>query len=101
MPNIVHSRADMARCLDHMLFRPEATRQDITRLCAEAREHRFHGVCVNGSRVELAYALLEDTEVKVIGLVGFPLGASDGDVKRYETEVAIDHGAHELETVLN
>jgi deoxyribose-phosphate aldolase len=51
--------------------------------------------------VALAYALLEDTEVKVTGLVAFPLGAADTDAKRYETEVAIDHGAQEIELVLN
>jgi len=95
------SRLELARCIDHTLVQPEARRQDVARLCAEAREHGLHGVCVNGSRVELAYALLEDTEIKVIGLVGFPFGASDADVKRYETEVAIDHGAHEIEMVLN
>src|SRR6266446_5546110 len=95
------SRLELARCIDHTLVQPEARRQDVARLCVEAREHGFHGVSVNGSRVELAYALLEDTEIKVIGLVGFPFGASDADVKRYETEVAIDHGAHEIEMVLN
>jgi deoxyribose-phosphate aldolase len=51
--------------------------------------------------VELACTLLEDSEVKVTGLVGFPLGAADADAKRYETEVAVDHGAQEIETVLN
>jgi deoxyribose-phosphate aldolase len=56
---------------------------------------------VCSSRVELARTLLEDSEVKVTALVGFPLGAADGDAKRYETEVAIDHGAQEIETVLN
>jgi len=95
------SRLELARSIDHSLLDPAARRQDVARLCAEAREHNFHGVSVNGSRVELAYALLEDTDVKVIGLVGFPFGASDSDVKRYETEVAIDHGAHEIEMVLN
>ena len=54
-----------------------------------------------GSQVELACALLEDSEVKVTGLVGFPFGAADADAKRYETEVAIDHGAQEIETVLS
>ncbi len=95
------SRVELARCIDHTLVGPQATRSDLSRLCAEARAHGFHGVCVHGSRVELAYALLEDTEVKVIGLVGFPFGASDADVKRYETEVAVDQGAHEIEMVLN
>src|SRR4051794_13008509 len=95
------SRVELARYLDHTLLRADATRQEITRFCAEAREHGFHGVCVNGSRVELAYSLLEDTDFKITGLVGFPLGAADADVKRYETEVAVDHGAHEIEMVMN
>jgi deoxyribose-phosphate aldolase len=95
------SRSELARFVDHTLLRPDATRQEITRLCDEARENNFHGVCVNGSRVELAYSLLEDTEIKVTGMVGFPFGASDGDVKRYEAEVAIDNGAHEIEMVMN
>ncbi len=95
------SGAELARYIDHTLVRPEATREDITRICLEAREYGFHGVCVNGAHVELAYSLLEDTIVKVTGMVGYPLGASDPDAKRYETEVAIDQGAHEIEMVLN
>src|SRR4051794_33959246 len=95
------SRADLARYIDHTLLQPEATREDVTRLCAEAREHGFHGVCVHGSRVELAFSLLEDSDIKVTSLVGFPLGASDSDVKRYETEVAIDQGAQEIEMMIN
>lgn len=95
------SRADFARCIDHCLFRPDATRQDVERLCSEARAHSFHGVCVHGSRVELAAALLENTDLKVTCLVGFPLGASESDAKRYEAEAAIDLGAQEIELVLN
>jgi len=76
-------------------------RRDIEQLCAEARAEGSHCVCVNGSHVELACALLEDSEVKVTGLIAFPLGAADTDAKRYETEVAIDHGAQEIEMVLN
>ena len=95
------ARVELARLIDHTLIQPAGTRHDIARLCAEAREHGFHGVCVNGSRVELAYALLEDTELKVTALVGFPFGGSDADVKRYEAEAAIDQGAHEIEMVIN
>ena len=95
------SPAELALRLEHTLVRPDATRQDLEQLCAAARAQGSHGVCVCGSRVELACSLLEDTEVKVTGLVGFPLGASDADAKRYETEVAIDVGAQEIETVLN
>lgn len=95
------SRAELACTIDHSLFRPDATREDVERLCVEARTHGFHGVCVHGSRVELASALLEETDVKVTCLVGFPLGASESDVKRYEAEAAIDLGAQEIEIVLN
>jgi deoxyribose-phosphate aldolase len=87
--------------MERMLIRPDATRRDIEQLCAEARAEGSHCVCVNGSQVELAFALLEDSEVKVTGLIAFPLGAADTDAKRYETEVAIDHGAQEIEMVLN
>jgi deoxyribose-phosphate aldolase len=83
------------------LLKPEATRADIEKLCAEAREHLFYSVCVNGTRVSLARALLEESGVKVAAVVGFPLGAMDGDVKRYEAEVVVDHGADEIDVVLN
>lgn len=95
------SPAELARRVELMLARPDATRRDLDQLCAAARAQGSHAVCVCGSQVELARSLLEDSEVTVTGLVGFPFGAADADAKRYETEVAIDHGAHEIETVLN
>ena len=95
------SPAEVAGRIERMLVRADATRRDIERLCSEARAEGSHCVCVNGSRVELARALLEGSEVKVTGLIGFPLGAADSDAKRYETEVAVDHGAQEIEMVLN
>src|ERR1017187_5409728 len=95
------SPVELARRIERMLVRPGAMRRDIEQLCAEARAEGSHCVCVNGSHVELACALLEDSEVKVTGLIAFPLGAADADAKRYETEAAIDLGAQEIETVLN
>jgi len=95
------SSAELARRIERMLVRPDATRRDIEQLCVEARAQGSHCVCVNGSHVELACSLLEDSEVKVTGLIAFPLGAADTDAKRYETEVAIDDGAQEIEMVLN
>src|SRR5262245_16910193 len=95
------SPADLARHIDHTLLKADASAKDIERLCAEAREYRFFSVCVNGSRVELARHLLEDSGVKVATVVGFPLGAMESDVKRFETEAAIDAGAQEIDVVLN
>lgn len=92
---------DLARYIDHTLLRPDAVAKDIERLCAEAREDRFYAVCVNGSWVELARHCLEETNVKVASVVGFPLGAMETDVKRFETEAAVDAGAHEIDMVLN
>jgi deoxyribose-phosphate aldolase len=92
---------DLARYIDYTLLKPEASRLEINKLCAEAREYQFYSVCVNGSRVIEACALLDGSGVKVSTVVGFPLGAADSDAKRYETEVAIDNGAHEIDVVLN
>lgn len=95
------SPAELAARVDAALWNPAAAVADIQTFCADAREHRFRAVCVNGSRVELAYAKLEDSGVQVVALIGFPLGAMDADAKRYEAEVAVDHGAQEIEVVLN
>ena len=95
------SMSDLAPYIDHTLLKPEATREQIEILCAEAAEHKFSTVCVNGSRVELAYSLLEESDVQVAAVVGFPLGAAEADSKRYETEVAIDQGAGEIDMVMN
>ena len=91
----------MAQYIDHTLLKPEATAADIEKLCREAMEHRFWSVCVNGSRVAQAYALVENSGVKVACTVGFPLGAMTTDAKRLEVEAAIDDGAQELDVVLN
>ncbi len=92
---------DLSRHIDHTILKPDATAKDIEILCAEAHEHHFHSVCINSSRVALAKHLLEDSEVKICTVVGFPLGAMDGDAKRFETEVAIDNGADEIDMVMN
>ena len=95
------SPAQLAAFIDHTLLKPDASLAQIEQLCAEAREHHFFSVCVNGSWVEAARHFLDGSDVKVASVVGFPLGAMSGDVKRFETEVAIDDGAHEIDVVLN
>jgi deoxyribose-phosphate aldolase len=91
----------LARHIESTLLRPEATHVDVERLCLQAREFGFAAVCVQGSRVVEAVHFLDDSEVKVVTVVGFPLGGTDRDVKRYETEVAIDNGASEIDAVMN
>ena len=92
---------EFAPYIDHTLLKADATRAQVEKLCAEASEHQFTTVCVKGSRVELAYSLLEESDVQVCTVVGFPLGAMDADAKRYETEAAVDAGAGEIDMVMN
>jgi deoxyribose-phosphate aldolase len=92
---------ELARYIDQTALKADASAQDVAQLCAEAIQCGFFAVCVNGSRVEQASHLLQDSGVKVGATVGFPLGATDADTKRFETEVAIDNGAQEIDVVIN
>ena len=92
---------DIRRYIDHTLLKPEATARDIEKLCAEARENLFWGVCVNGSWVQYARQLLQGSRAKVISVAGFPLGAMPSAAKCFETERALRDGAQEIDFVLN
>jgi deoxyribose-phosphate aldolase len=92
---------NLACYIDHTLLKPEAVLKDIEKLCAEARAHDFYAVCVNGSWVAQARHFLHGCDVKVATVVGFPLGATDSDSKRFETEAAIDNDAQEIDVVMN
>jgi len=91
----------LVKLIDHTLLKPEATRADIQRLCAEARTHGFFSVCVNPSYVKQAAELLRGTPVKVCAVVGFPLGAQPSEIKALETRRAIREGAAEIDMVIN
>lgn len=93
--------ADLARMIDHTLLKPEATAEQIIRLCAEARENGFATVCINPTWVALAAHELRGSPVKVCTVVGFPLGATLPEVKAFETERAIANGALEIDMVQN
>jgi deoxyribose-phosphate aldolase len=93
--------SDLAQYIDHTLLKADATAKQIEQFCAEARAHRFFSVCVHGSHVARARHFLEDSDVKVACVAGFPLGANSTDAKRFETEAAVDDGAHEIDVVLN
>jgi deoxyribose-phosphate aldolase len=92
---------NLARHIDHTLLQPEASLKQIEQLCAEARDHHFYAVCVNGSWVSQARHFLDGCDVKVATVVGFPLGATDSDTKRFETEAAIDNDAQEIDVVMH
>ena len=89
----------VADFVDHTLLKAEATRADILKLCAEAREHRFAAVCVNPAWVELCAAELAGTSVAVASVCGFPLGASTSETKAAEAAEAVSRGAAEIDMV--
>ncbi len=91
----------VAGLIDHTLLKPDATRQDVERLCAEAAEYGFATVCVNPAWVALCAARLRSTPVRVCAVVGFPLGATTADVKHFETHRVLFDGAREVDMVIN
>lgn len=95
------SHASLASLIDHTLLKPEATEEQIRKLCAEAAEFRFATVCIQPTWVRLAARLLAGTGVGVCTVAGFPLGANTAEVKAYETRRAIFDGAAEVDMVIN
>ena len=95
------SAKDWAGLIDHTLLKPEATDDDIKKLCEEAARYRFASVCVNPTWVRAAACNLSGTGIPVCTVIGFPLGATLADVKAYEARRAIFDGAREVDMVIN
>ena len=92
---------ELNKYIDHTLLKPEATKEQITKLCEEARQYDFASVCVNTCYVPLAKQLLAGSDVKVCCVVGFPLGAMDTVSKAFEAKTAVENGAQEVDMVIN
>lgn len=87
--------------IDSTILKAEATKEDIEKLCAEAKEYGFKSVCVNPCYASFASKLLEGTNVGVAVVVGFPLGATLPSVKAFEAKSSILEGATEIDMVIN
>ncbi|AEH50913.1 deoxyribose-phosphate aldolase [Pseudothermotoga thermarum] len=87
--------------IEHTLLKPTASPEDVERLCNEALEHKFFGVCVNPCYAELTVEKLRGTGIKVVSVVGFPLGASTPSIKAKEAEELVKIGVDEIDMVLN
>ena len=86
---------------DHTLLAANATKEDIVKLCSEAKEYDFMSVCVNPYYIKIAKEILKESDVKVCTVIGFPLGATLPEVKKFEASEAIKAGAEEIDMVLN
>lgn len=92
---------EFAKYIDHTLLKADATEEAIVTLCQEAKKYEFASVCVNPTWVKAAAEVLEGSPVKVCTVIGFPLGASTSETKAFETTNAIQHGATEVDMVIN
>ena len=87
--------------IEHTLLKQDATKQELEKLFEEAKKYHFKGVCINPCNVKLAKEALKDTEVNIVTVIGFPLGANVSEVKAFETKLAIQDGADEIDMVIN
>lgn len=92
---------NLAKYIDHTILKAVSSKQDVTKLCAEAAEYGFASVCVNPFWVSFCADLLKGSGVKVCTVIGFPLGANTSRVKAFEAEQAIKEGADEVDMVIN
>ena len=97
----IMDKQQLAKIIDHTILKPEATKEQVEKLCKEALEYHFASVCINPTNVELAAKLLKGSDVKVCTVIGFPLGANTMEVKAFETKDAIEKGAEEVDMVIN
>ena len=87
--------------IEHTLLKQDATKAEVIKLLDEAKKYDFLGVCVNPVNVKLASEYLKDSGVKIVTVVGFPLGQSTTESKVLETIDAVKNGADEIDMVLN
>lgn len=87
--------------IEHTLLKQDATKEELIKLFDEAIENKFLGICVNPVNVKFAKEYLKDSDVKIVTVVGFPLGASKPEAKAYEAKLAIQDGADEVDMVIN
>jgi deoxyribose-phosphate aldolase len=100
-PGVHDIPAQLAKFIDHTLLKPDASGEQIERLCQEAKDYGFATVCVNPTWVRTCRDLLQDSPVRVCAVVGFPLGANTPEIKGFETRQAIRDGAREIDMVIN
>ena len=92
---------ELAKYIDHTLLKPEASAEQIRKICDEAKTWHFASVCVNPSRIALVAEELKGSDVTPCCVVGFPLGAIPSESKAAETAVAVKNGAGEIDMVIN
>jgi deoxyribose-phosphate aldolase len=92
---------NIASMIDHTLLKPDATKEQLKKLCVEAMKYEFATCCVNSANIPFCAEQLQNSNVKPIAVIGFPLGAASTQTKVFEAKEAIKHGAQEIDMVIN
>lgn len=92
---------ELNKYIEHTLLKQDATRAEVVKLLDEAREYGFLGVCINPCNVAFAHQYLKDTDIKVVTVIGFPLGQATCELKVLETIDAVKNEADEIDMVIN
>ncbi|MCP4502607.1 MAG: deoxyribose-phosphate aldolase [Deltaproteobacteria bacterium] len=100
-PGGIKPDQNVAKFIDHTLLKPDVSRDELKKVCDEAREFGFATVCVNAVNIPFVSRQLAGSGVAPIAVVGFPLGASTGTAKSFEAREAVRAGAKEIDTVIN
>ena len=95
------SPASLAKYIDHTLLKPQASEDDVRKICDEAKKYQFASVCVNPSYIGFVASQLEGSGVAPCVVVGFPLGATTPEIKAEETQAVVSLGAKEVDMVIN
>lgn len=92
---------NLNKYIEHTLLKQDASTEDLKKLFDEAKRYNFRGVCINPAYVKMAKEALKDTDVKIVTVIGFPLGANKTEVKAFEASAAKADGADEIDMVIN
>jgi deoxyribose-phosphate aldolase len=91
----------LSKYIDHTILKPDATYEQVKKVCLEAKEYNFASVCINPYYAKLVSSELAGTDVKTCVVIGFPLGANTKEVKAFEALNAVENGAQEVDMVIN
>lgn len=92
---------DLNKYIEHTLLKQDASCEEFVKLFDEAIENKFIGICINPDFIKFAKEYLKGSDVKIVTVIGFPLGANKSEVKAYEAKMAVKDGADELDMVIN
>jgi deoxyribose-phosphate aldolase len=101
MISLVESPEKIAKIIDHTNLKADTRVKDIKKLCIDAKNYGFASVCVNPANVELCAEFLKESDVNICTVISFPLGANTSKIKFFETKDALQHGADEIDMVMN